>query len=303
MFTHNTSLIIPTKDRPLELLKLLKQLKLFNIKFFEILVVDSSNFKNKELVNSICKKLLIKLYTTWPSTSHQRNLGLDKKNKSSEYTMFLDDDVIFFKNSFFEMNKTIVKYKKNRSISGFIFNQYIKNKNQKLIEKFKSSKLIEILNLYSYKPGKIMNSGWHTKILNVKNDLYADWAYTTASIYKSKDIHNFRFDESFGKYSYLEDLDFSLNLKKKNKKFIISHLAKFTHPLNIDRSDFDFGVTELFNRYKIVVKHNLNKKLFFIASFLKFIIFFLSILKGNKKYFLRSLGNIKGVYKIIIKFK
>ena len=50
--------------------------------------------------------------------------------------MFLDDDVVFFKNSFFEMNKVITKYQSNRSVSGFIFNQLLDEK-IKLFEKIK----------------------------------------------------------------------------------------------------------------------------------------------------------------------
>jgi GT2 family glycosyltransferase len=298
MFTYNTSLIIPTKDRPDELFKLFEQLKLFKISFLEILVIDSSSVQNKQYLKKICNKFSANLYSTWASTSHQRNIGLIKKKKSL-FTMFLDDDVVFFKNSFFEMNKVITKYESNRSVSGFIFNQLLDEK-IKLFEKIKSSKLLESLGLYSSKPGKIMSSGWHTKILNVKNDTYADWAHTAASIYKSKDIYNCRFDERFGTYGYLEDLDFSLNLKKNNKKFIISHKAIFLHPLNIDRSSFNFGIDEVFNRYIIVSKYNLNRKKFFLAAFLKFVILFLGIFKGNTRFFLRSLGNIAGILKIIV---
>lgn len=301
MFTYDTSLIIPTKDRPDRLFMLLKQLELFKISFLEILVIDSSNFENKWYIKKICTKFSSKLYTTWASTSHQRNIGLIKKKKSL-FTMFLDDDVVFFKNSFFEMNKVITKYQSNRSVSGFIFNQLLDEK-IKLFEKIKTSNLLESLGLYSSKPGKIMSSGWHTKILNVKNDTYADWAYTTASIYKSKDIYNCRFDERFGTYGYLEDLDFSLNLKKNNKKFIIAHKAKFLHPINIDRSSYNFGIIEVFNRYIIVKKYNLNKKIFFLAAFLKFVILFFGIFKGDTRLFLRSLGNIAGIFKIIINSK
>ena len=60
---------------------------------------------------------------------------------------------------------------------------------------------------------------------------------------------------------------------------------------------------ELFNRYIIVIKYNLNKKIFFLAVFLKFLILFLGIFKGNIMHFLRSLGNIAGVCKIIFNFK
>ena len=79
MFTYNTSLIIPTKDRPDELFMLLEQLKLFKISFLEIIVIDSSNVEIKRYLKKICDKFSANLYTTWASTSHQRNIGLIKK--------------------------------------------------------------------------------------------------------------------------------------------------------------------------------------------------------------------------------
>ena len=36
--------------------------------------------------------------------------------------MFLDDDIIFLKNSFKEMNKLINRYKNNSDVAGFGFN-------------------------------------------------------------------------------------------------------------------------------------------------------------------------------------
>ena len=54
MFTKNCSLIIPTFNRPVFLKKTLKQLKLFNNNFQEILVVDSSNIINRKILT--CSK-------------------------------------------------------------------------------------------------------------------------------------------------------------------------------------------------------------------------------------------------------
>ena len=122
----------------------------------------------------------------------------------------------------------------------------------------------------------------------------ADWVFTTICIYRRKDISGFKFDENFGQYSYLEDLDFSLNLKKKNKKILISSNAKFNHPQNIDRSSFNFGVIEVINRFKIVCKHKLSKKLFIVGSIIRFLISLLKALGLKQKYFFRAMGNIFG---------
>ena len=118
---------------------------------------------------------------------------------------------------------------------------------------------------------------------------------------KKKDIVGLKFDKTFGKYSYLEDLDFSLNLKKKNKRIFISSKAKFRHPENIDRSGFNFGKIEVLNRFKIVTKHKLSKKLFFIGSILRLMISMVKSLTFNIKYLLRAIGNIFGFFILLFK--
>ena len=105
------------------------------------------------------------------------------------------------------------------------------------------------------------------KNINLEKDIVGDWIFTTICTYKFENIKNFKFDETFGEYSYLEDLDFSLNLMKNNKKIYISSEAKFLHPENIDRSSFEFGITEVVNRYKIVKKFKLSTILFFVGLF------------------------------------
>jgi len=108
MFTQKTTLIIPTRNRPYFLLKLLKNLKNLKIKFKEIIIIDSSNKEIKTKINNIIKNFKCKIYHSKPSTSFQRNIGLKNKDKKSKYVMFLDDDIIFKKNSFLSLNNRII---------------------------------------------------------------------------------------------------------------------------------------------------------------------------------------------------
>jgi len=297
MFTEKTSLIIPTRNRTKNIQALLQQLKILRLKFLEIIIVDSSDNDQKKIIKIICKNYNIKLINSYPSTSHQRNLGIKNKRKHSKFTMFLDDDLIFYKNSFFEMNKFI---KNNDNILAYSFNHFSKF-NLNFIERFKVSKISRFFHLYSNKPGIVMRSGWHTKIVNLKKNTYVEWVPTAAVIFKSKFINNIRFDESFGQYSYLEDLDFSLNLKKNNNdfKFAIVSKAKFLHPNNLNRINFQFGAIEIINRFKIVKKYNLNKYYYFYISFIKTFISFLYIFTLNFNYFFKFTGNIFGIIKSI----
>jgi GT2 family glycosyltransferase len=304
MFTKRTTLIIPTRNRINLLKNILTQLKNLKVIFNEIIVVDSSDKNERVNLVNICSQFRAKLLFTKASSSLQRNVGLKYKKHKNKFVMFLDDDVIFYKNTFLEMNKIVKKYQQNANIVGFCFNQ-VSNEYPNLLDRIKSSDVVKKLNLYSNSPGQITKSGWHTKILNVKKDTISDWAFTTASIYKSKNIKNKYFNTSFGAYSYLEDLDFSLNVTQKIKKIIISSKARFKHPMNIDRSSFLFGKVEVINRYKIVRKYNLSKFYFFINAFIRFFISFIKIFIFNINSFLRSFGNFYAIILIffIKKFK
>jgi GT2 family glycosyltransferase len=296
MFTRKTSLIIPTKNRSDQIILLLNKLILLNLKFNEIIVIDSSNIIHSKKIKSVCKNNNFYYYRTKASTAYQRNFGLGKV-KNSTFIMFMDDDVILLDDTFLKMDQCIKKYGNIDSIGGFGFNQ-VGDIKYSFLENFKKSKLIKNLNIYPTGPGKIAKSGWHSKIINLKNDIIGDWVFTTMCIYKSTDIRDLKFDETFGQYSYLEDLDFSLNLMKSNKKIFLSSKSKFKHPINIDRSSFKFGIAEVVNRYKIIKKHKLSIKLFYIASSLRFLMSLLKSILLNKNYFLRSLGNIYGFFLI-----
>ena len=293
MFIKNTALVVPTRNRPKYLHNLLIQIKKLN--FNQIIIVDSSDKINKSYVKKICKKYSVELFDSFPSTSHQRNIGLNKAKKSNKFIMFVDDDIIFLKNSFKEMNKLINRYKNNSDIAGFGFNLIDNNANHHL-NFLKKSWLAEELNLYSKKMGKVTKSGWHTKISNLKSDKFVDWIYTAAAVYKYNLIKNIKFDTFLGKYSYLEDLDFCLSLKKK---MIICCKAKFIHPNDIERKNFNFGVTEITNRYIVVRKHKLNIISFFLGASLRFFISFLLIFKKDFKFFFRSTGNVVGILKCL----
>ena len=297
MFTQKTSLIIPTKDRVESLIKLIRKFEILNLSFHETLIIDSSNIQNSKKIYDLTKQKRLRYFKTKPSTSYQRNLGLENIN-TNKFVMFIDDDVELFENTFEKMNECIAKYEDNEEIAGFCFNQISDQKNS-TFEKLKSLKILGYLDFYPTKPGKVVQSGWHSKILNLKNDVLGDWMFTTMCIYKTKEINKIKFDETFGEYSYLEDLDFSLNLSNKGKKFFLSSEAKFKHPINIDRSSYKFGIIEVINRFKIVKKHNLSKKIFFIVLFFRAFFSFLKSLTFDMKYFKRGLGNFYALLLLI----
>tara|TARA_B110000977_G_scaffold48677_1_gene66161 strand:- start:150 stop:1028 length:879 start_codon:yes stop_codon:yes gene_type:complete len=284
------SIIIPTKDRPYKVKRILNQLD--NNKFFfnEILVVDSSNVDNKKKLILIIKQadLNIKLINSRPSISLQRNKGLKNMKKNNNFFMFLDDDIIFKKNSFVGMKKFI---KKNEKLYiGYGFN-LISKVNYEFLENIKRNKFIEKLGIYNTSIGKIVPSGWQTKINNVKKNQEVEWLSTQAVIYANikKKIN---FDNFFKGYSYLEDLDYSYRMSNFGKLIVVKK-AMYYHNNNIERKSFSFGQKEFINRYHFIKKNKIYTRYFFLGAVVK------TILNLSKLQLLRVLGNISSLTKIL----
>ena len=299
MFTKKTTLIIPTRNRYKLLNKTLTNLKNLKIKFNEILVIDSSGRNDHERIKKISKKFSFKVLKSKPSSSIQRNIGINKMNKSNKYLMLLDDDITFYKNSFKNMNSTL-KSNKNKRIIGFAFCQKHELKGS-FLEKLKNSYLSSFLGLYEPEPGRVLKSGWQTKIYKRKKNYFADWLPTAATIYKKNYVKS-RFDISFGEYSYLEDLDFSIGVKKNNFLLVVSN-AVFLHKNEKKRTNFLFGYYEIINRCKIVKKYKFNLYHFYYISFIKILMNLLEVfinLKSTPK-FLGNIAGLFGTFKIILK--
>ena len=145
--------------------------------------------------------------------------------------------------------------------------------------------------------GEFSPSGWQSRFINFENDKIVQWLPTRAVIYRSKEVKKIRFDEKLGVYGYLEDLDFSLQLKKKGNLMVCGD-ARYKHDQSINRPGFQFGKKELRNRYYIVEKHKLNKILFFLTTFLRMLLTFKEGILGNLNSFKRLAGNLVALFTI-----
>ena len=246
----NLSIVIPTRNRLEMLNRTLTYLSINRFFFKEIIIVDSSDkiYKNKIKNLKSFKKLNIKIFNSKPSISLQRNIGLKCISKKIKYVMFLDDDLKFEKNALKNMFYFI---KKKKNVIGFGFNLIIKDINS-FAESFKKNKFMKLLGIYDFRDGIVTPSGWQTKAINLKKNKLVEWIPTQAVIYKNNKIDKLRFDESYGAYSYLEDLDFSYSFKKKGNLIICSN-AKYSSNNPVKRNPYFFGIKEII-RYFLYLK-------------------------------------------------
>ena len=124
MFLNKSLIIIPTKDRCIQIKKSLNRLKNLKVKAKNIIVIDSSKDSNYKKNRQVYLKHKINFSYSEPSISKQRNIGMKfaKKYKNIKYLFFLDDDIYIEKKSFFEMDKAIKIYKK-KNLTAYCFNK------------------------------------------------------------------------------------------------------------------------------------------------------------------------------------
>ena len=248
------SVVIPTKDREKLLLKSLNYLNKNFFLFNEVIIVDSSLKKiDERSLKKSYKKMNIKYFTSQPSTSMQRNLGLKSARKKNKFIMFLDDDIKFNNNAFKKMYSFVNNMSDN--IVGVGFNSIAPAKyKKKLLERIKNSSFFSRLGLYDSRPGMVTSSGWQTKILNIKKNTLVEWLPTQACIYRRDKIKSLKFSSQLGAYAYLEDLLFSHEISKRGD-LIIHFEAKYKDMLTVQRNHFLFGIKEVRNRIVFVKKN------------------------------------------------
>ena len=259
-----------------------------------VVVVDGGRDSVKDVVmgypglNPICLK------TSKPSAAGQRNIGLAAVEDDIAYVGFLDDDVVLDPGAI--ENMIAFWNKASDRIGGVALNM---TNHPPLGGPFlKTSRLAEILGLYSSRKGVVMRSGFQTMIGPVQVVTHADWLPTTGVVWRKRVFESFRFDEWFDGYSYLEDLDFSYRVGKEFSLVVIPGSSYGHFPAAYGRgSGFAFGLREVRNRLYFVGKNPelSHMRCVMALSIRSLMNLGLAIRRKEAYYFQRFLGNLTGL--------
>jgi GT2 family glycosyltransferase len=293
---HKIAFVIPTKDRPDDLKRMLKSLADQEVKPDQIIVVDGSKPTIKNIVDNFDHLKITYISTYPPSLAKQRNLGMALLNKNITLAGYLDDDVILERDAIKNMLKFWSKAMPN--VGGAAFN--ITNTLPPKWTRIKS-----IFFLDSPKPGRLLSSGCTSILGHQKRNISVDWLCGGATVWRREVTNKYHYDEWFKGTGYLEDVDFSFNVKNKYKLFIVADakLAHYSLPINPEKQ-YILGKWQIFNRMYIVNKYHsrgLSYKKAWIAT-VGMIIMNLGIglIKQDNNAFNRCFGNIYAAFKQLI---
>lgn len=288
-YKEKLAVIIPTKDRPADLERLLKSISAQSVKPSQVIVVDGSSIPVMCAAGASGSVPVTYLRVIPASLTTQRNAGIRALGDDITLAAFLDDDVVLEDDSISNMLKFWEAAPENTG--GAAFNN--------TLEKYKRPRLFEKLFLVNSDiPGRILVSGFQSRPYPAEGDMPVEWLPGYAMTFRKEVFREFLFDERFTGYARYEDVDISYRVGKKHGMFIVSD-ARIKHFISPEKTEFSsaLGRMEVTNRLYFVKKNpELSVGLCYWALFG---IFVSNIVRGiffsDTRRLLRAKGNIAGL--------
>jgi len=294
-YRHKVALIIPTRNRPDTLIKLLKSIRIQSVQPDKVIIVDGSDQPIESQIQQYGTENTMYVHCYPPSLTRQKNEGLKHLNDDITLVAYLDDDIELEQDAILEL---LIFWENNsNNLGGTSFNIINISPKKPFITFIR-----KIFNIESDISGKVLGSGFCTGLYPADSDFYCEWLCGGATVWRREIFESFHFDEWFAGWAYHEDADFSYRVAKRYRLATI-HAAKVTHnppPFNQEKQKH-LGKMAVINRYYFVAKnHELSILLFYWASCGEIIINIMqSIRDRNCGGIQTAMGNISGIYHII----
>jgi GT2 family glycosyltransferase len=295
-FKNKIALIIPTRNRPELLIKLLNTIKLQRVTPDQVIIVDGSDKPIKPQIEPFFFEGLTYVHVSPPSLTTQRNQGIGLLHPSITLAGYLDDDIELKSDAIEEM-LTFWENSPN-DIAGAAFNIINNPKRNNLTKAF-----TRFFKITGKIPGKVLPSGFCTAEVPLTKDIESEWLCGGATIWRRYILEDYKYDEWYKGWAHYEDAEFSYRVSKKYR-MIVLHKATVDHnppPYNKSKNKI-LGKMAIINRYYFVKKNpELSIPLFYWATIGEMLLNILSSMTvRDTAGFNRALGNIEGLVDIIL---
>lgn len=289
------TLVVPTKDRPDDLGRMLASLASQTRLPDHVIVVDASNPPVEHVLSDFPRLDLEYVRVFPPSLALQRNAGMARLRKHATLAGYLDDDVVLEPDAV----ETMLHFWESarRDLGGAGFN-IVNNPAPRFI------RIKQFFGIDGNPGGRVLASGFPTTICDVGINLDTDWLYGGATVWRRSVIESFPYDEWFVGTGFMEDVDYSFTVRSRYRLCVVANakLAHYSRPVRSDRQHL-LGVWQIVNRMYIVRKHR-DRGLSAIAAVWATLGLILlnsgvALIKADKNYLKRAIGNISGLATVI----
>lgn len=220
------AVVVPTKNRPVQLGCLLDSLASQSTRVGAVIVVDHGGAA--EPVVGRFKQHLPVVCIQSPVAGQlvQRNIGIQAVEPDHRLIGFIDDDMVFEFNAIERMIEFWNKVPDNTAGVGF---------NITNCPPFRFLPLLKLFYMSSPIPGQVLGSGYNVPIQNLPEDVPTEWLGGGYTVWSAEILRKFPQDELRTRWAIGEDLRFSYPIGKELPLFVCSR-AKVRHEHVNDRS-------------------------------------------------------------------
>ncbi|MSQ71298.1 MAG: glycosyltransferase [Betaproteobacteria bacterium] len=288
---ESIAFVIPTKDRPDDLRRMLESLAAQSTQPHQVIVVDGSDPPIRHVVDGFPALPLDYVRVFPPSLARQRNAGMQQLRAEITLAGYLDDDVVLEPDAVASM--LTCWRAASPDTGGIAFNIV----NNPVPGKLGFKRLFGIDHPV---PGRILSSGCPSSFWGIEHDIETDWLCGGATVWRRAVISSFPYDEWFIGTGFMEDVDFSFAVRARYRLAVAAHarLAHYSHPIRADRERL-LGKWQVVNRMYFVRKYStrgLSRIAAWWASLGMVLIHAASaILRGRRRHWNRAVGNLAGI--------
>lgn len=288
---NRLALVVPTKDRPEDLRKLLASLRRQTRMPDQIIVVDGSEQVIVPVIAEFPELTVDYARVYPPSLAKQRNAGMARLREDITLAGYLDDDIVLERDAVDSMLEFWESC--SSEYGGAAFNIVNNPLPGRLGIK-------QFFGIDHRDPGRVLASGFPSTICSVQSDLETDWLYGGATIWRREVIVRFPYDEWFVGTGFMEDIDYSFCVRSSYRLGVVAgaRLAHYSRPVRTDRQGL-LGTWQIINRMYFVRKFHsrgLSVGAAWWASIgLVMLNLGIGLLRLDENYMRRALGNIAGI--------
>ena len=290
-FRNKIAYIVPTRNRPRILARLLDSIKIQTVAPDQVIIVDGSDQQIEAEIKPYLNVSYLRVFP--PGLTKQRNEGRKALREDVTLVGYLDDDLVLEKDS----TEAMLKFWETAPeiMGGASFN----------ITNFSPGKPILLTRLFCInngEPGRVLRSGSNIGYDVLTENIYTQWLSGGATIWRRKVFAEFKYDEWYKGHFYFEDVDFSFTVAKRYKLAVIQsarvdHLPPPVKPQKLTA----FIKTHVIQQYYFVKKHKELSLPLFYWSILGNII--ISVLVGLKRLrpasFVEAGGYVLGLTEVV----
>ena len=256
-------ILIPTRNRPTEIVRLLESLTHSTVKPSQIVIVSSGDDISEVLHQFIPSQTITYHHSSVSGQINQKKIGISLLDRNLEWVIFLDDDLLVAKKCIENALEGMANYssQSNRKVIGV--GLAIPPTSRMQLHKSATRLLGRAFLISDAKPGKVLKNGHASSYLESPSILGTEWL-NGASMWRRIEIDEYGANLISTQYAACEDLIFSYPKNMHGDLiFVPSAKVDFQHKELTDFENFQvFKSAALWRLFFISTNQGFSRILF-----------------------------------------